>query len=119
MAGSGTAHLHAHDGDALLRVEHLVVEYSTSGHGHDRRLGRSGTRVVRAVSDLSLDILRGETVGLVGESGCGKSTTGYAIMMLNRPTAGRVVFQGRDLTKLTPRDLRQTRRAMHMVFQDP
>src|SRR5205807_3317480 len=78
MAGTGTAHLR--DG-ALLRVEDLVVEYPLSG-----------ARRLQAVSGISLDVAEGETLGLVGESGCGKSTTGRAIMQLPRPTNGRVLF---------------------------
>jgi peptide/nickel transport system ATP-binding protein len=108
MAGSGTAHLRL-EGDALLRVEHLVVEFP---------VGRTG-RKVHAVSDVSIDIARGETLGLVGESGCGKSTTGRAIVQLPPPTAGRVVFDGRELTGLRGEELRQVRPAMQMIFQDP
>jgi peptide/nickel transport system ATP-binding protein len=105
MAGSGTAHLR--DG-ALLRVEDLFVEYPLPGR-----------RRVQAVSGLSLDVAEGETLGLVGESGCGKSTTGRAIMQLPRPTGGRVVFEGRDLTGLARPELRRVRRRLQMVFQDP
>jgi peptide/nickel transport system ATP-binding protein len=105
MAGSGTAHLRDR---ALLRVEDLVVEYTLPGR---RRL--------QAVSGVSLDVVEGETLGLVGESGCGKSTTGRAIMQLPRPTGGRIVFEDRDLTRLGRPDLRRTRRRLHMVFQDP
>lgn len=105
MAGTGTAHLR--DG-ALLRVEDLVVEYPLPGR-----------RRVQAVSSISLDVAEGETLGLVGESGCGKSTTGRAIMQLPRPTRGRVVFEGRDLTSLARPDLRRVRRRLQMVFQDP
>jgi peptide/nickel transport system ATP-binding protein len=108
MAGSGTAHLRPAD-ETLLRVEHLVVEFP---------VGRSGVKV-HAVSDVSLDVKEGETVGLVGESGCGKSTTGKAIMQLPRPTGGRVVFEGKDLAQLGGEDLRRTRTRMKMIFQDP
>jgi len=108
MAGSGTAHLRAAE-DTLLRVEHLLVEFP---------LGRSGLKV-NAVTDISLDIADGETVGLVGESGCGKSTTGRAIMSFPKPTGGRVVFDGTDLTSLSGEQLRQTRTQMQMIFQDP
>ncbi len=108
MAGSGTAHLSADD-DALLRVEHLVVEFP---------VGRTGLKV-NAVTDVSLDIRRGETLGLVGESGCGKSTTGRAIMQFPKPTAGRVLFDGTDLTELNGEELRRTRTQMQMIFQDP
>ncbi|HZQ28226.1 MAG TPA: oligopeptide/dipeptide ABC transporter ATP-binding protein [Acidimicrobiales bacterium] len=110
MAGSGTAHLRA-EGDALLRVEHLVVEFPV---GPARR-----GRVVHAVSDVSFDVLPGETLGLVGESGCGKSTTGRAIMQLPRPTAGSVRFDGEELTHLSGEVLRRVRPRMQMIFQDP
>ena len=108
MAGSGTAHLRT-DGNTLLRVEDLVVEFP---------VGRSGLKV-HAVSNVSLDVLEGETVGLVGESGCGKSTTGKAIMQLPRPNSGEVNFDGRDLTQLSGEELRSTRTQMKMIFQDP
>src|SRR6266480_2174103 len=108
MAGSGTAHLRP-EGEALLRVEELVVEFP---------VGRSGLKV-HAVSNVSLDVKEGETLGLVGESGCGKSTTGKAIMQLPRPNAGRVMFEGHDMTKLTGEALRSTRTRMKMIFQDP
>src|SRR5262249_44812637 len=107
MAGTGTAHLR--DGDrALLRVEDLVVEFHAAG----------GKRV-HAVSGISLDLLEGETLGLVGESGCGKSTTGRAIMQLPPPTSGSVSFEGEELTALHGDDLRRIRPRMQMIFQDP
>jgi peptide/nickel transport system ATP-binding protein len=105
MAGSGKAHLRD---KALLTAEDLVVEFP-AGRG----------RKVHAVSGISLDILEGETLGLVGESGCGKSTTGRAIVQLPRPTSGKVVFEGRDLTNLSGEGLRQVRPALQMIFQDP
>jgi peptide/nickel transport system ATP-binding protein len=108
MAGTGTAHLRAPD-DVLLRVEDLVVEF---------RAGRSGLKV-HAVSNISFDVKEGETLGLVGESGCGKSTTGKAIMQLPRPTSGEVVFEGRDMAKLSGEEQRRTRTRMKMIFQDP
>ena len=89
MAGTGTAHLRDSD-DVLLRVENLVVEFP---------VGRTGLKV-NAVSGISFDVIRGETLGLVGESGCGKSTTGRAIMQLPRPTSGSVRFEGNELTAL-------------------
>ncbi|QXC62090.1 ATP-binding cassette domain-containing protein [Aquihabitans sp. G128] len=107
MAGTGTAHLRAPE-DALLRVEDLVVEFHT---------GRNQT--VHAVTDVNLDVLPGETLGLVGESGCGKSTTGKAIMQLPSPTSGKVVFEGTDLTSLGAKELRQVRTKLQMIFQDP
>ena len=74
---------------------------------------------VKAVDGLDFDIERGETLGLVGESGCGKSTTGRTILQLYRPTAGDVFFQGKDLAKLQGEELRKMRRYMQMIFQDP
>ncbi len=108
MAGSGTAHLRP-EGETLLRVEDLVVEFPA---------GRSGLKV-HAVSNVSIDVKQGETLGLVGESGCGKSTTGKAIMQLPRPTSGKVMFDGRDMAALSGDDLRKTRTEMKMIFQDP
>ena len=108
MAGSGTAHMRA-PGEALLRAEDLTVEFP---------VGRRGLKV-HAVSGISLDVLEGETLGLVGESGCGKSTTGRAIMQLPPPTSGRVLFEGRDLTELSGEDLRKVRPALQLIFQDP
>jgi oligopeptide transport system ATP-binding protein len=74
---------------------------------------------VRAVDDVTFQIAQGETLGLVGESGCGKSTTGRAILQLYRPTAGEVFLDGQDLTRLGGGELRRTRRKMQMIFQDP
>jgi len=74
---------------------------------------------VKAVDNVSFDIYKGETLGLVGESGCGKSTTGRTVLQLYRPTAGEVIFEGIDLAKLHGEDLRKTRRRMQMIFQDP
>ena len=105
MAGSGTAHLRD---DALLRVLDLVVEFP----------GRRRS-VVHAVSGVSLDLRRGETLGVVGESGCGKTTTGRAIMRLAPVTSGRVELDGIDLTTLDGSELREARRSMQMIFQDP
>jgi peptide/nickel transport system ATP-binding protein len=107
MAGIGKAHLRASD-QALLRVEDLVVEFPA---GRGQR--------VHAVTDVNLDVLRGETLGLVGESGCGKSTTGKAIMQLPAPTSGSVVFDGTDLTGLEGTALREVRTRLQMIFQDP
>ena len=107
MAGIGDAHLRP-EGQALLRVENLLVEFP-AGRGQK----------VNAVTDVNLDVLPGETLGLVGESGCGKSTTGKAIMQLPPPTSGRVIFEGTDLTKVKGSELRQLRTQLQMIFQDP
>jgi len=104
MAGSGTAHLRS---DALLRVEHLVVEYPT----------RAGT--VHAVSDVSFDIAKGETLGLVGESGCGKSTVARSILQLPPPTSGSVTMEGESVVGRSPSDLRRLRSRLQIIFQDP
>ena len=74
---------------------------------------------VKAVDGLDFEIRKGETLGLVGESGCGKSTTGRAILQLYRPTAGDVIFKGKNLCKLQGEELRKMRRHMQMIFQDP
>jgi oligopeptide transport system ATP-binding protein len=74
---------------------------------------------VKAVDGLNFDVFQGETLGLVGESGCGKSTTGRAILQLYKPTAGSVLFEGTDLVKVKGEDLRKMRRRMQMIFQDP
>src|SRR5713101_5332438 len=100
MAGSGTAHL---GGNGLLRVEDMVVEYPAAGRGR-----------VQAVSRLSFDVAEGETLGLVGESGCGKSSAGRAVMQLPRPTSGHVVFEGRELTRLSRPDVRRVRRRLQI-----
>jgi oligopeptide transport system ATP-binding protein len=79
----------------------------------------SGGKVVRAVDGVSLDIKQGETLGLVGESGCGKSTLGKAILRLNEPTGGQVLFNGKNLAGLAPGAMREQRRHLQMIFQDP
>jgi peptide/nickel transport system ATP-binding protein len=108
MAGTGKAHLRD-PSQSLLRVEDLLVEFP---------VGRTGLKV-NAVTGISLDVLKGETLGLVGESGCGKSTTGRAIMQLPRPTGGSVLFEGQQLTELSGDSMREARTRMQMIFQDP
>jgi peptide/nickel transport system ATP-binding protein len=103
------------NGGRLVEVENLKVYFPIkSGIVLDRHVGD-----VRAVDDVTLSIRRGETLGLVGESGCGKSTVGRAILRLYEPTAGRIVFDGEDITNFSERQLRPLRRRMQMVFQDP
>ncbi|MCX6026513.1 MAG: ABC transporter ATP-binding protein [Chloroflexi bacterium] len=103
------------DNNILLRVEHLVKHFPiTRGIIVQRQVG-----AVHAVDDISFFIRSGETFGLVGESGCGKSTTGRTILQLYRPTSGHVYFEDIDLTTLKPEKMRLMRRRMQMIFQDP
>jgi oligopeptide transport system ATP-binding protein len=99
----------------LLDVRDLVMHFPlTQGIIFQKKVG-----AVQAVDGVSFSVNRGETLGLVGESGCGKSTTGRAILQLYKPTAGEVIFDGRDLTKLNGGDMRKMRRHLQMIFQDP
>ena len=101
--------------DVILDVQNLVKHFPVLGGGvFARSIG-----VVRAVDGVSFTIYRGETLGLVGESGCGKTTIGRCILQLEQPTAGRVVFADQDLTRLTEAQLRVVRRQMQVIFQDP
>ena len=100
--------------EPLVRVQDLKMHFAIHAGLLRRRVG-----VVKAVDGVSFDIARGETLGLVGESGCGKSTVGRAMLRLYEPTAGRVVIDGADVLGLSPRALRRHRPAMQMVFQDP
>jgi len=99
----------------LLQVSDLVKHYPVGGPSV---LGRAGG-VVRAVDGVSFAIPRGQTLGLVGESGCGKTTLGRCVLQLEQPTAGAVIFEGRALTALTETALRPIRRKMQVIFQDP
>ena len=96
--------------ESLVSVRNLKVYYDSGG----RRGG-----VVRAVDGVDLEILEGETLGLVGESGCGKSSFGRAILRLTEPTSGQVSYRGRDVARLSGRELRKQRRHMQIIFQDP
>jgi oligopeptide/dipeptide ABC transporter ATP-binding protein len=100
--------------DELLRVEGLCKYFPVVRGVFGKTVGH-----VRAVDDVSFTIRRGETLGLVGESGCGKTTAGRSILRLIEPSAGRVYFDGTDITALTQRQMRQYRRRMQIVFQDP
>ena len=102
-------------GETLVRVDGLKMYFPiTSGVVFQKVKGH-----IKAVDGLNFSVQRGETLGLVGESGCGKSTTGRAILQLYRPTAGKVYFEDIDLTLMKGEDLRQQRRRMQMIFQDP
>ena len=102
-------------GEPLVRVEDLKVWFPiTYGLIIERHIGD-----VRAVDGISFELRKGETLGLVGESGCGKSTTGRALIQLYRPTEGRILFEGVDLGTLSGSELRRMRRRMQMIFQDP
>jgi len=98
----------------LLRVENLKKYFPITGGLFGRRVG-----IVRAVDGISFDIKQGETLGLVGESGCGKSTTGRAILQLHKPSSGNVFFENVDLTKISMEEMRKLRPKMQMIFQDP
>jgi oligopeptide/dipeptide ABC transporter ATP-binding protein len=102
------------NGTVCVRVENLVKHFPV-------KLGAYGERsaVVHAVDGITFDIHTGETLGLVGESGCGKSTAGFTILQLHRPTAGKVFYEDVDLTQLQEKQLRPTRQKMQIVFQDP
>ena len=104
------------DTTPLLKVEHLSKEFPANSGVFSSRFSK---RVVSAVNDVSFEIMPGETFGLVGESGCGKSTTGRTIMRLNKPTAGKVFFQGRDIASMSKKELKDMRRDMQFIFQDP
>jgi peptide/nickel transport system ATP-binding protein/oligopeptide transport system ATP-binding protein len=99
--------------EPLLQINQLVKHFSLNSGFLER------PRVVKAVNNISLSIWEGETYGLVGESGCGKSTTGRLVLRLIEPTAGEVRFQGQNVLALSTEELRKTRKDMQMVFQDP
>lgn len=100
--------------DNLLEIQNLKTYYPIKGGFFKRTVGN-----VKAVDDVSFTIGKGETLGLVGESGCGKSTTGRTILRLLSPTSGKIIFDGKDITNLSGKDLRLARKDFQMVFQDP
>jgi oligopeptide transport system ATP-binding protein len=100
--------------DVLLKVEDLKMHFPIYRGVFQRQVG-----AVRAVDGISFDVYRGETLGLVGESGCGKSTTGRTILQLYKPTDGQIHFEGADLVTLRGEEMRRMRRKMQMIFQDP
>ena len=105
----------ATNGSSLLQIDNLKMHFPIMrGVIFQRQVG-----AIKAVDGLNFSMFKGETLGLVGESGCGKSTTGRAILQLYRPTDGNVVFEGKDLTKTSGEELRKMRRRMQMIFQDP
>ncbi|HJT63009.1 MAG TPA: ATP-binding cassette domain-containing protein, partial [Burkholderiales bacterium] len=100
--------------EVLLQVENLVKHFPVGGGMFSKPAGQ-----VRAIDGVSFTLQRGETLGLVGESGCGKTTTGRCILQLERPTSGRILFEGVDLASLSEAELRKVRRRVQVIFQDP
>ncbi len=98
----------------ILEVNNLVKHFPLGGGLFSKK-----QQVVQAVNGISLKVKRGETLGIVGESGCGKSTAGRSIIRLYEPTAGQIIFEGKDVTKAQGNDLMELRRNMQMIFQDP
>jgi peptide/nickel transport system ATP-binding protein len=103
----------------ILRVKDLKQHYTLEANLLERLFSRTENRTIKAVDGINLELYAGETLGLVGESGCGKSTLSRTILQLIKPTAGQVEFLGQDLTRLSLSSMRQQRRQIQMVFQDP
>src|SRR3989338_955842 len=100
--------------DSLVELENVKMYFPVTSGVMRRKVGD-----VKAVDGVTFDVRRGETLGLVGESGCGKTTTGRCILRLYDITAGKIVFEGQDLSKIDPNSLRNMRRNMQLIFQDP
>ena len=103
------------DDDVLLEVKNLKMYFPVSSG----LVFQKTVAYIKAVDGISFTVKRGETLGLVGESGCGKTTTGRCILQLYKPTDGQVLFEGQDLTSLSTRQMREKRREMQVIFQDP
>lgn len=106
--------MNSQNNEVLLKVDDLKMHFPIYRGVFQRQVG-----AVHAVDGVSFEVMRGETLGLVGESGCGKSTTGRTVLQLYKPTAGNVVFDGVNLVGLKNEDMRKTRRKIQMIFQDP
>ncbi|AST05565.1 ABC transporter ATP-binding protein [Anoxybacillus flavithermus] len=100
--------------EPLLQVKGLKKYFPITAGLFNKQIGQ-----VKAVDDLSFSVYKGETLGIVGESGCGKSTTGRMLLRLIEPTEGSIIFENEEVTKLSPQQLRKLRRDMQMIFQDP
>ncbi|MEH7302295.1 ABC transporter ATP-binding protein [Neobacillus drentensis] len=113
---TGTVHKNqeATQSENLLEIQNLKTYYPVKGGFFKRTVGN-----VKAVDNISFEIKRGETLGLVGESGCGKSTAGRTILRLLKPTDGKILFDGKNITNISGKSLQEIRKDMQMVFQDP